>query len=120
MGSLSSFPRPLWVGKECHRVGSGAALGMEPGALAGSRPGASIALSGRGPGRGSCPFSLLGGVPDPGRGYHTYGKMERFAPGRVAGGKEARHGKKHDEKAEDDKAKKDKDAKKDKKEGSSY
>ena len=48
--------------------------------------------------------------------------MERFAPGR-AGGKEARHGKKHDEKAEDDKAKKDKDAKdakKDKKEGSSY
>ena len=31
--------------------------------------------------------------------------MERFAPGRV-GGKEARHGKKHDEKAKDDKAKK--------------
>jgi hypothetical protein len=28
--------------------------------------------------------------------------MERFAPGRVAGGKEARHGKRHDEK---DKAK---------------
>ena len=48
--------------------------------------------------------------------------MERFAPGRV-GGKEARHGNKHDEKAKDDKAKKDedaKDAKKDKKEGSSY
>jgi hypothetical protein len=49
--------------------------------------------------------------------------MERFAPGRVVGAKEARHGKKHDEKAEDDKAKKDKDAKdakKGKKEGSSY
>jgi len=46
--------------------------------------------------------------------------MERFAPGRVAGAKEARHGKKHDEKAKDDKAKKDKDAKDAKKEGSSY
>jgi hypothetical protein len=31
--------------------------------------------------------------------------MERFVPGRV-GEKEARHGKKHDEKAKDDKAKK--------------
>ncbi len=41
--------------------------------------------------------------------------MERFAPGRgVVGAKEARHGKKHDQKAKDDKAKKDK------KEGSSY
>jgi len=46
--------------------------------------------------------------------------MERFAPGRVAGAKEACHGKKHDEKAKDDKAKKDKDAKDAKKEGSSY
>jgi len=46
--------------------------------------------------------------------------MERFAPGRVAGAKESRHGKKHDEKAKDDKAKKDKDAKDAKKEGSSY
>jgi hypothetical protein len=48
---------------------------------------------------------------------------ERFVPGRVVGGNEARHGKKHDEKAKDDTAKKDKDAKnakKDKKEGSSY
>ena len=32
--------------------------------------------------------------------------MERFAPGRVVGGKEARRGKKHDEKAKDDKAEK--------------
>jgi hypothetical protein len=39
--------------------------------------------------------------------------MERFAPGRVVGGKEARHGKKHDEKAKDDKAKKAKKTKKD-------
>ncbi len=49
--------------------------------------------------------------------------MERFVPGRVVGGKEALHGKKHDEKAKDGKAKKDKDAKnakKDKKDGSSY
>ena len=49
--------------------------------------------------------------------------MERFVPGRVVGAKEARHGKKHEEKAKDDTAKKAKDAKnaeKDKKEGSSY
>jgi hypothetical protein len=120
MGSLS-FTRPFSVGKECHRVGSGAALGMEPGALAGSRPGASVAPPGRGPGGGSGPLSLLGGVADPGRGYHAYRKVR--PPGRVVGAKEARHGKKHDEKAKDDKAKKDKDAKnvkKDKKDGSSY
>ncbi len=64
------------------------------------------------PYRGSGPFSLLGGVPDPGRGYHTYGKVRPWASSGRKGG--ARHGKKHDEKAEDDKAKKDK------KEGSSY
>jgi hypothetical protein len=48
--------------------------------------------------------------------------MERFVPGRV-GGKEALHGKKHDEKAKDDKAKKAKKAKNPKnakKDGSSY
>ena len=41
--------------------------------------------------------------------------MERFAPGRVVGGKEARYGKRHDEKDEDDKAKTAKTAKKTKK-----
>ena len=40
--------------------------------------------------------------------------MERFVPGRV-GGKEALHGKKHDEKAKDDKANNDKNPKNDKK-----
>ena len=45
--------------------------------------------------------------------------MERFAPWRV-GGKEALHGKKHDEKAKDDKAKKDKNPKDAKKDDSSY
>ena len=41
--------------------------------------------------------------------------MERFAPGRVVGGKEARHGERHAKKDEDDKAKKAKKAKKTKK-----
>jgi hypothetical protein len=41
--------------------------------------------------------------------------MERFAPGRVVGAKEARHGKRHDEKDEDDKAKEAKKAKETKK-----
>ncbi len=41
--------------------------------------------------------------------------MERFVPGRVVGGKEALHGKKHDEKAKDDKVEKAKKAKKTKK-----
>ena len=41
--------------------------------------------------------------------------MERFAPGRVVGAKEALHGKRHDEKDEDDKAKEAKKAEKTKK-----
>ena len=45
--------------------------------------------------------------------------MERFVPGRV-GGKEALHGKKHDEKDEDDKAKKAKKAEKTKKDEYPY
>jgi hypothetical protein len=67
------------------------------------------------------PGSLIG-APAPSRswvvyripagGIRAYGKVR---PGRVVGAKEARHGKRHDEKDEDDKAKEAKKAKKTKK-----
>jgi hypothetical protein len=72
--------------------------------------------------RGECRAGVLIGAPAPSRYLVVYRipaggirLMERLVPGRVVGGKEALHGKKHDEKAEDDKAKKAKKAKKTKK-----
>ncbi len=91
-GSLSDQGAPGYADRMCRGWGWDLPLYIRPRS------------PGRGPNRGSGPSRCWVVYRIPAGGITL---MERFAPGRE-GGKEARHGKKHDEKAKDDKAKKDK------------